>query len=112
MFHQPLIDVPDPLSSLCSTPPPTAQTSLPMTGIRRSPCATPRGGLQFSRLVEPTPLTVSRPVPETRRRPVLVLEPCSPAGTGLVHLDHRTPQQVALIRRKQNLSHVGEERTQ
>ena len=32
-------------------------TALPMTGIRRSPCATPHEGLQFGHLVEPTPLT-------------------------------------------------------
>ena len=37
MFHRPLLDVPDPFPSFCSTPPPTAQTSMPTTGIRRSP---------------------------------------------------------------------------
>ena len=44
MFHRPLLDVPDPFPSFCSTPPPTTPTSLLMTGIRRSPCATPHGG--------------------------------------------------------------------
>ena len=57
MFHRPLLDVPDPCPTFCSTPPPTEQTALPMTRIRRSPCATPHGRLQFGRLVEPTPLT-------------------------------------------------------
>ena len=37
-------------------------TLLPMTGIRRSPCATPHGGLEFGRLVEPTPLTGNEPI--------------------------------------------------
>ena len=36
MFHRPLLDVPDPCPSFCFTPPPSTQTSLPMTGIRRS----------------------------------------------------------------------------
>ena len=31
-FHRPLLDVPDPCPSFCSTPPPTAPTSLPMAG--------------------------------------------------------------------------------
>ena len=45
MFHRPLRDVPDPLPSFCSTPPPSTPTALPMTRIKRSPCATRRGGL-------------------------------------------------------------------
>ena len=57
MFHRPHLDVPDPFSSFCSTPPPTTQTSLFMTGIRRSTCATSHGGFQICRLVEPTLLT-------------------------------------------------------
>ena len=61
MFHRPLLDVPDPIPSFCSTTPPTTQTSLPMTEIKRSPCATPHGGLQFGDLVEPTPLTGYEP---------------------------------------------------
>ena len=32
MFHRPLLDVPDPFPSFCSTPTPTTPTSLPMTG--------------------------------------------------------------------------------
>ena len=35
IFHRPLLDVPDPFPSFCSTPPPSASTALPMTGIRR-----------------------------------------------------------------------------
>ena len=35
VFHRPLLDVPDPFPSFCSTPPPTSQTPLPVTGIRR-----------------------------------------------------------------------------
>ena len=42
-----------PFPSFCSTPPPTTQTSLPTTGVRRSPCATSHGGFQCGRLVEP-----------------------------------------------------------
>ena len=57
MFHRPLLDVPDPFPSFCSFPPPSKQTLLPLTGIRKSPGATPHGGFQFGRLVEPTPLT-------------------------------------------------------
>ena len=38
-------------------PPPSTPTALLLTGIRRSPCATPHGGLQFGHLVESTPLT-------------------------------------------------------
>ena len=49
MFHRPFFDVPDPFLSFCSTPPSSTPTSLPMAGIRRSPCATPQGGLQFGR---------------------------------------------------------------
>ena len=56
MFHRPLLDVPGACPSFCPTPP-SAPTALPMTGIRRSPCATPHGGLQFGHLVESTPLT-------------------------------------------------------
>ena len=33
MFHRPLLDVPDPFPSFCCTPPPSAPTSLPKTGI-------------------------------------------------------------------------------
>ena len=51
MFHRPLLDVRDPFPSFCSTPPPTTPRALPMTGNRRSPCATPHGGLQFGRLL-------------------------------------------------------------
>ena len=61
MFHRPLLDVPDPYPSFCSTPPPTSQTPLSMTGIKRSPCATPHGGWQFDRLVEHNPLTGYEP---------------------------------------------------
>ena len=57
MFHRPLLDVLDPSPSFRSTPPPFTPTALPMTGIRRSPCATPHGGLQFGHLIESTPLT-------------------------------------------------------
>ena len=57
MFHRPLIDVPDPFPSFGSTPPPSASTALPMTGIRRPSCATPPGGLLFGHLAESTPLT-------------------------------------------------------
>ena len=61
MLHRPVLDVPDPFRSLCSTPPPFTPTALPMTGIRRSPCATPRGGLLFGHLAESTPLTGYEP---------------------------------------------------
>ena len=54
MFHRPLLDVPDPFPSFCSTPPPSTSTALPMTGIRRHPRATPPGGLLFGRLAEST----------------------------------------------------------
>ena len=57
MFHRPLLDVPDPLPSCCFTPPPSASTALPVTGIRGPPCATPRGGLLLGNLAESTPLT-------------------------------------------------------
>ena len=33
MFHRPLLDVPDPFPSFCSTPPPSTPNSLLMTGI-------------------------------------------------------------------------------
>ena len=56
MCHRPLLDVPDPFPSFCSTPP-----SSTLTGIRSFPCATPHGGFQFGRLVEPTPLTSYQP---------------------------------------------------
>ena len=36
-------------------------TALPITGIRRSPCATPHGGLQFGRPVEPIAFTGYEP---------------------------------------------------
>ena len=55
MCHRPLLDVPDPFPSFCSTPPPS------MTGIRRFSCDTPRGGLQFGHLVESTPFTGYEP---------------------------------------------------
>ena len=45
MFHRPLLDVPDPCLSFCSTSPPFTPTPLPMTGIRRPSCATPPGGI-------------------------------------------------------------------
>ena len=35
MFRRPLLDVPDPCPSFCSTPPRSTSTALPMTGIRR-----------------------------------------------------------------------------
>ena len=56
MFHRPLLDVPDPFPSFCSTPPPSTPNSLLMTGIRRPPCATPPEGLLFGHLAESTPL--------------------------------------------------------
>ena len=62
------LEVLDPLPSFCSTPPPTSQTSQPMTGIRRSPCATPHGGFQFGHLVEPTPLTFDEGLSVARDR--------------------------------------------
>ena len=55
MFHRPLFGV------FCSTPPPSTPTSLPLTGIRRPPCATPHRGIQFGRLAESTPLTFYEP---------------------------------------------------
>ena len=61
MFHRPLLDVPDPFPSFCSTPPPSTPNSLPMTGIRRPSCATPPGGLLFGHLAESTPLTGYEP---------------------------------------------------
>ena len=57
MFHRPLFDVLDPFLSFDSTPPPSTPTAMPMTGIRRSPSATPHEGSQFGHLDEPTPLT-------------------------------------------------------
>ena len=60
MFHRPLLDVPDPFPSY-STPPPSTPTALSMTGIRKSPCATPHGGLLFGHLAESTPLTGYEP---------------------------------------------------
>ena len=41
----------------CSTPPQSTSIALPMTGIRRSSCVTPHGGLQFGHLVESAPHT-------------------------------------------------------
>ena len=61
IFHRPLFDVLDPCPSCCSTPPPSTPTALPMSGIRRSPCATPHGGLLFGYLAESTPLTGCEP---------------------------------------------------
>ena len=57
MFHRTLFHVLDAFPFFCSTPPPT-QTSLPNTGIRMNPSATPRGGMMFARLVERSPLTI------------------------------------------------------
>ena len=58
MFHRPLLDVPDPFPSfLFRTTSVYTDFTAYGTGIRRSACATPHGGLQFGRLVEPTPLT-------------------------------------------------------
>ena len=37
MFHRTLVGVPDTFSSLCSSPPQTTPTSLPLTGIRSTP---------------------------------------------------------------------------
>ena len=37
MLHRPLLDVPDPFPSFCSTPLPSTSTALPMTGVRRPP---------------------------------------------------------------------------
>ena len=39
----------------------TSQTTLPITGIRKSPCAPPHGGFQFGRLVKHNPLTCYEP---------------------------------------------------
>ena len=44
----------------CSTSPPSAPTALPMTGIRKSPCATPLDG-QSGHLADSFPLTSYEP---------------------------------------------------
>ena len=61
MFHRPLLDVPHPCPSFCSTPPPSTPNSLFMDGIRRPSCATPPGRLLFGQLAESTPLTGFEP---------------------------------------------------
>ena len=55
MFHRPLLDVPDPLPSFCSTPPQSTPNSLLMTGTRRPFCATSPRGLLFDNLAESSP---------------------------------------------------------
>ena len=57
MFHRPLLDVPDPFPSFCSTPPASTPNSLLVTGCKGPHCATPPGGLLFGHQAEPTPLT-------------------------------------------------------
>ena len=52
MFHPPLLDVPDPFPSFCSTPPLSTPTALLVTGIRRSPLHHSVG-----HLLECTPIT-------------------------------------------------------
>ena len=52
MFHRPLFDMPDPFPSFCSTPPQPTPNSLLLTGIRRTPCATPPAGMLFGHLAE------------------------------------------------------------
>ena len=62
MFHRPLLDVPDPFPFVfCSTPPPSTPTALPLTGIRRCPCATPHGGLLLCLQSDSTALTGCEP---------------------------------------------------
>ena len=61
MCHRPLLDVPDPFPFFCSTPPPSTPTALSMTGIRRSPCATPPAGTLFGHLAESSPHTGYEP---------------------------------------------------
>ena len=47
--------------SCCSTPPPSTPNSLLMTGIWRSSCATPSGGLLFGHPAESSPPTGYKP---------------------------------------------------
>ena len=54
MFHRPPLDMPYTFPSFYPTPPPSTSTALPMTGIRRPPCATPPGRLLFDHLAEST----------------------------------------------------------
>ena len=61
MLHRPLFNVPHPFPSFCSSPPPSTPTALPMTGIKRSPCATLHGILLFGHLAESTPLMSYEP---------------------------------------------------
>ena len=58
MFHRPLLDVPDTCPFFCSTPSPS---SLSMTELRRSPCATPLWGGPSGHLADPNPNTGYEP---------------------------------------------------
>ena len=68
MSHRPLFDVPDPLPSFCSTPPPSTPNSLLMTRIKRPPCATPPGRLLFGLLAASSPLEGYEPRTLHRRQ--------------------------------------------
>ena len=57
MFHKTLLGVPDTFSSFCSSLAQTTPTSRPLTGIRNTPCATLREGMQSGHLPEPLPHT-------------------------------------------------------
>ena len=59
MFHITLLDMPDTFSSFCSSPPQTTPSSLLLTGIRGTFCATPLAGMQFGHLAESSPHTQS-----------------------------------------------------
>ena len=60
MFHRTLLDMPDTLTSFCSTPPQTTPNLL-LTGIRRTPCATPPAGTLSGHLAESSPHTGYEP---------------------------------------------------
>ena len=61
MFHKTLLGVPDTFSSFGSSPHQTTPTSRPLTGIRRTPCATSLEREQSGHLADPLPHTSYEP---------------------------------------------------
>ena len=61
MLHKTLLGVPDTFSSFGSSPPQTTPTSRPLTGIRRTPCATSLEREQSGHLADPLPHTGYEP---------------------------------------------------